>query len=124
MTGAVAIAQDDTCVAIRTALTNLSAAEHQQALALDLYSKGSGLPAVEVGLTGMTDRMEDLRNALAKTSAAGDPDAAQCVAMGNRALTEAQHLTSVVEGVVIRGRGLPAAPSPAGQMTDAPPAAP
>ena len=124
MAGAIASAQDDTCVSIRTALTNLSDAEHQQALALDLYAKGSGLPAVEVGLSTMTDRMEDLKNALAKANAAPDPDAARCIAMGNHALVAAEHLTSIVEGVVIKGRDLPAAQSPADQTTGAPSAAP
>jgi len=124
MGGAVATAQDDACVTIRTALTNLSDAEHQQALALDLYAKGSGLPAVEVGLSTMTDRMEDLKRALARATAAGDPEAAQCVAMGNHALAAAQHLTSIVEGVVIKGRGLPAAQSPTDQTTPAPSPAP
>jgi len=122
--GSVATAQDDACVTIRTALTNLSDAEHQQALALDLYAKGSGLPAVEVGLSTMTDRMEDLKKVLARATAAGDPEAAQCVAMGNHALAAAQHLTSIVEGVVIKGRGLPTAQSPTDQSTAPPSPAP
>jgi hypothetical protein len=111
---AASAAPSDTCSMVRSALTKLSQAEHQQALALDLYAKGKSLPAVEVALTNMTLQIENLKRVLEAASTDGNPDAVECVAMGERALTQAQRLTAVVETVVLKGRGLPVPPNPAG----------
>lgn len=115
--GPIAIAPADACPEISRAVGGLAAAEHQQAFALDLYSKADGgpgphrgaLPAVEVRLAAMLERIGDLRATLERVrSAPGAIDNSmvkECLKVGEVALRQGERVSSEVERVVIEARG-------------------
>ncbi|HTW88113.1 MAG TPA: hypothetical protein VMD75_08905 [Candidatus Binataceae bacterium] len=111
------IAPADACPAISRAVGGLAAAEHQQAFALDLYSKAEGgagphrgaLPAVEIRLAAMLERIGDLRATLERVRSApgalGNSTVEQCLEVGEAALRRGERVSSEVERVVIEARG-------------------
>ncbi len=108
----------EACPEISRAVARLSAAEHEQAFALDLYSKGDAaglgphrgaLPAVEVRLAGMLDRISELSAMLervrAEPGSLDDATVQECLQVGERALRRGEQVSSEVERVVVRARG-------------------
>jgi len=95
------------CTEIKNALHALGDAEHDESLALDLAAGGGNSAAiVEVRLSTLLDRTNDLRVALAHarhSPAARDPMADQCTRMGFRALVVSEKLSSDVETVLFGG---------------------
>ncbi len=91
------------CNSIKTALHALAAAEHDEALALDLAAEGGSAVIVEARLSGLLDRAQDLRAVLKRvrdSAVARDPMADQCTRMGFRALVISEKLSSDVETVL------------------------
>ena len=115
------IAPSDACPEISRAVDRLAQAEHQQAFALDLYSKsdaGPGphrgaLPSVEAQLAEMLARLDDLRATLqrvrAAPGAAANPTVRECLEVGESALKQGERVSSEVERVVMDARGYPPA---------------
>ncbi|HUY20532.1 MAG TPA: hypothetical protein VMV15_15065 [Candidatus Binataceae bacterium] len=107
---------NDACPAISRSVSRLAAAEHQQAFALELYSKAAGapgphrgaLPMVEVRLAEMLARADELRTTLrrvrAEPGALGDATVGECVTVGEAALRQSEQVSSEVERIVIEGR--------------------
>jgi hypothetical protein len=98
---------ESACDSIKTALHALAAAEHDEALALDLASEGGSGAIVEARLSGLLDRTQDLRAVLKrvrKSSVARDPTVDQCTRMGFRALVMSEKLSSDVETVLSGSR--------------------
>jgi hypothetical protein len=132
--GPGAIAPADACPEISRAVSRLAAAEHQQAFALDLYAKansGAGphrgaLPAVEVRLAGMLERIGDLRATLQRVrSAPGAIDnstVGECLKVGEVALKQGERVSSEVERVVIEARGYQPDSAASGPIKSAAPA--
>ncbi len=130
-----AIPPADACPEISRAVGRLAAAEHQQAFALDLYSKADGglgphrgaLPAVEVRLAGMLERIGELRATLRRVrsepGALGNSMVGGCLEVGETALRQGERVSSEVERVVIEARGYPPAGAVAGSIKSAAPAA-
>jgi hypothetical protein len=126
------IAPLEACPEISQAVGALAKAEHQQAFALDLYSKpdaGSephrgALPAVEARLAEMLARIDDLRATLARVRAAPgateNPTVRECIAVGESALRQGERVSSEVERVVIDARGYPPAGATATLRSGAP----
>lgn len=133
--GSGGIAPNNACPEISRAIDRLAAAEHQQAFALDLYSKADGgpgphrgaLPAVEVRLAAMLDRVGELRVTLRRVRS--EPDALdnsmvrECLTVGDVALKRGEQVSSEVERIVIEGRGYPPVGAPSGAIKSAAPAA-
>lgn len=129
-----AIAPADACPEISRAVGSLAAAEHQQAFALDLYSKADGgagphrgaLPAVEVRLAAMLERIGDLRGTLEQVRSApgalGNSTVEQCLEVGESALRQAERVSSEVERVVIEARGDQPDSATSGSITSSAPA--
>jgi hypothetical protein len=93
----------DACVRIRDALRQLAEAERQQALALDLFSKGDSEPDVETRLSILLAKSSQLSHLLRAVRAgpvAGQPPVARCLKLGDKALFEAERLSSQVEQVL------------------------
>ncbi len=91
------------CNSIKTALHALAAAEHDEALALDLAAEGGSAVIVEARLSGLLDRTQDLRTVLKRirqSAVARDPMVDQCTRMGFRALVMSEKLSSDVETVL------------------------
>ncbi len=91
------------CNSIKTALHALAAAEHDEALALDLAAEGGSAVIVEARLSGLLDRAQDLRAMLKRvrqSAVARDPMVDQCTRMGFRALVVSEKLSSDVETVL------------------------
>jgi hypothetical protein len=115
------VAPSEACPEISRAVDGLAKAEHQQAFALDLYSKsdaGPGphrgaLPAVEARLAEMLARIDDLRTTLRRVRAApgapGNPAVRECIEVGESALRQGERVSSEVERVVVDARGYPPA---------------
>jgi len=98
---------ESACDAIKTALHALAAAEHDEALALDLAAEGGSAAIVEARLSGLLDRTQDLRAVLKrvrKSAVARDPMVDQCTRMGFRALVMSEKLSSDVETVLSGSR--------------------
>ncbi len=98
---------ESACDSIKTALHALSAAEHDEALALDLAAEGGSAAIVEARLSGLLDRTQDLRAVLKrvrKSAVARDPTVDQCTRMGFRALVMSEKLSSDVETVLSASR--------------------
>jgi hypothetical protein len=98
---------ESACDSIKTALHALAAAEHDEALALDLAAEGGSGAIVEARLSGLLDRTQDLRAVLKrvrKSSVARDPMVDQCTRMGFRALVMSEKLSSDVETVLSGSR--------------------
>jgi hypothetical protein len=96
------------CNSIKTALHALAAAEHDEALALDLAAEGGSAVIVEARLAGVLDRTQDLRAVLKHvrhSAVARDPMVDQCTRMGFRALVISEKLSSDVETVLSGGSG-------------------
>src|SRR5260370_7208970 len=90
---------ESACDSIKTALHALSAAEHDEALALDLAAEGGSAAIVEARLSGLLDRTQDLRAVLKrvrKSAVARDPTVDQCTRMGFLALVLSDKLNSDV----------------------------
>jgi hypothetical protein len=115
------IAPHGACPEISRAVARLATAEHQQAFALDLYSKADGgpgphrgaLPAVEVRLATMLDRVGELRATLnrvrSEPRALGNAIVRECLEVGDEALRQGERVNSEVERIVIEARGYPPA---------------
>ena len=119
---------ESACNSIKTALHALAAAEHDEALALDLAAEGGSSVIVEARLSGVLDRAQDLRAVLRhvrQSAVARDPMVDQCTRMGFRALVTSEKLSSDVETVLSRSPGsIAEAPVPrAGRLAPAPPRA-
>lgn len=99
---------ESACNSIKTALHALAAAEHDEALALDLAAEGGSSVIVEARLSGVLDRAQDLRAVLRRvrqSAVARDPMVDQCTRMGFRALVTSEKLSSDVETVLSRSPG-------------------
>ena len=99
---------ESACNSIKTALHALAAAEHDEALALDLAAEGGSSVIVEARLSGVLDRAQDLRAVLRhvrQSAVARDPMVDQCTRMGFRALVTSEKLSSDVETVLSRSPG-------------------
>jgi hypothetical protein len=99
---------ESACNSIKAALHALAAAEHDEALALDLAAEGGSSVIVEARLSGVLDRAQDLRAVLRhvrQSAVARDPMVDQCTRMGFRALVTSEKLSSDVETVLSRSPG-------------------
>jgi len=99
---------ESACTSIKAALHALAAAEHDEALALDLAAEGGSSVIVEARLSGVLDRAQDLRAVLRhvrQSAVARDPMVDQCTRMGFRALVTSEKLSSDVETVLSRSPG-------------------
>ncbi|MDO8432865.1 MAG: hypothetical protein Q7S58_10710 [Candidatus Binatus sp.] len=97
---------EDACHEIKAALNALAAAEHRQALALDLASEGASSAIVAARLSDLLDRSQDLRVVLKRarhSKVARETMVDQCTRMGFRALVISEKLTSDVEAVLFGG---------------------
>ena len=115
---------ESACNSIKTALHALAAAEHDEALALDLAAEGGSSVIVEARLSGVLDRAQDLRAVLRhvrQSAVARDPMVDQCTRMGFRALVTSEKLSSDVETVLSRSPGsIAEAPAPKARLAPAP----
>jgi hypothetical protein len=106
------VADNDDCARIQNAVTSLAQAERREAENLHLLAHGAALPIVEGGLEKVLERTSALRGLLREVRlkpVAAQPEVANCVTQGYRALYEAERLSSDLEGVVMELRGYPLA---------------
>lgn len=89
---------------IRAALRRLAHSEHEQAFALDLSAgEGGSTPMVATQLAKLLEQSAALRDTLRTVrehTRAGDPRVEECIAMGVKALAQAERLTTTVEEVL------------------------
>jgi hypothetical protein len=98
------------CSAIRHALSELGQAEHDQAFALELFSRGGELPMVEVRYQRMQQADGDLREILRRVRASrlgADPSVSECRRLGYRSLFASEKVGSEVERILTKAHGEP-----------------
>lgn len=100
------------CSEIHQELSRLARAEREQALALQLFSRGAGAPIVQARLQQLQEVSADLRETLRRVHAsrvANDSSVSECLKLGYQSLFAAEKVTSEVERVLIRAHGEPLA---------------
>jgi hypothetical protein len=100
------------CSEIHQALTRLAQAERDQALALQLFSRGAAVPIVQARLQRLQQVSADLREILRRVHASRlghDSSVSECLKLGYQSLFAAEKVTSEVERVLIKARGEPLA---------------
>jgi hypothetical protein len=100
------------CSEIHQELSRLARAERDQALALQLFSRGAGAPIVQARLQELQEVSADLRETLRRVHAsriANDSSVSECLKLGYQSLFAAEKVTSEVERVLIQAHGEPLA---------------
>jgi hypothetical protein len=99
------LSAETACNEIRSRVSGVAHAERAEADALQLAGQGGDLASVESQLDQLLDRVASLRDTLRKVSHSRlthDPDVANCLTLGYRALYEAEKLTTEVEQILLQ----------------------
>lgn len=104
------LSPESACAEIRSGVSRMARAERAQADALQLAGQGGDLAPVASQLHELLAQVADLRATLRKVSQSRlthDPDVANCLTLGYRALYEAEKLTTEVEQILLQQVGYP-----------------
>jgi len=102
------LSAENACAEIRSGVSGLARAERAQADALQLAGNGADMAPVASHLHRLLGKVADLRATLHKISQSRlthDPDVANCLKLGYRALYEAEKLTTEVEQILLNQVG-------------------
>ncbi len=102
------LSPENACTEIRSGVSELARAERAQADALQLAGHGADMAPVATQLHRLLGKVADLRATLHKISQSRlthDPDVANCLKLGYRALYEAEKLTTEVEQILLHQVG-------------------
>ena len=99
------LSAETACNEIRSSVSSVARAERAEADALQLAGEGGDLASVANQLDQLLGRVGVLRDTLRKVSHSRlthDPDVANCLTLGYRALYEAEKLTTEVEQILLQ----------------------
>jgi len=102
------ISPEGACAAIRRDVGHVARVERAEADALELAGHGADMASVATQLDELLAKVSDLRITLHKVSQSRlthDPDVANCLKLGYRALYEAEKLTTEVEQILLQQTG-------------------